>query len=74
MKLMQFGTLPIKVSEIGFGTSQLANTDNQYFGVKYLSTIEAKNIRESTIVSIVDIRICLQLLKYVFQQIRVVEI
>ena len=49
MKLMQFGTLPIKVSEIGFGTSQLANTDNQYFGVKYLSTIEAKNILERAI-------------------------
>jgi len=49
MKLMQFGTLPIKVSEIGFGTSQLANTDNQYVGVKYLSTIEAKNILQRAI-------------------------
>jgi len=49
MKLMQFGALPIKVSEIGFGTSQLANTDNQYFGVKYLSTIEAKNILQRAI-------------------------
>ena len=46
---MQFGTLPIKVSEIGFGTSQLANTDNQYVGVKYLSTIEAKNILQRAI-------------------------
>ena len=49
MQLVQFGTLPIKVSEIGFGTSQLANTDNQYFGVKYLSTIEARNILERAI-------------------------
>ena len=49
MKLMQFGALPIKVSEIGFGTSQLANTDNQYVGVKYLSTIEAKNILQRAI-------------------------
>mgnify|MGYP001159919126 FL=1 len=49
MKLMQFGTLPIKVSEIGFGTSQLANTDNQYVGVKYLSKIEAKNILQRAI-------------------------
>ena len=46
---MQFGALPIKVSEIGFGTSQLANTDNQYVGVKYLSTIEAKNILQRAI-------------------------
>ncbi|SVE32551.1 uncharacterized protein METZ01_LOCUS485405, partial [marine metagenome] len=49
MKLVQFGALPIKVSEIGFGTSQLANTDNQYVGVKYLSVIEAKNILQRAI-------------------------
>jgi len=49
MKLLQFGTLPIKVSEIGFGTSQLANTDNQYVGVKYLSVKEAKKILQRAI-------------------------
>jgi aryl-alcohol dehydrogenase-like predicted oxidoreductase len=49
MKLMPFGALPIKVSEIGFGTSQLANTDNQYVGVKYLSIAEAKNILQRAI-------------------------
>ena len=46
---MPFGALPIKVSEIGFGTSQLANTDNQYVGVKYLSIAEAKNILQRAI-------------------------
>ena len=49
MKLIQFGALPFKVSEIGFGTSQLANTDRKYVGVKYLSAIEAKNILQRAI-------------------------
>jgi hypothetical protein len=30
--LMPLGDLPLQVSEIGFGTSQLANTDNHYIG------------------------------------------
>ena len=49
MKLLQFGSLPIKVSEIGFGTSQLANTDNEYFGVKYVSISCARNILQRAI-------------------------
>jgi len=49
MKIVPFGSLPIQVSEIGFGTSQLANTDNQYVGVKYVSTSDARNILQRAV-------------------------
>jgi aryl-alcohol dehydrogenase-like predicted oxidoreductase len=49
MKLIPFGALPLKVSEIGFGTSQLANTDNQYVGTRYIPATRARNILQRAI-------------------------
>jgi aryl-alcohol dehydrogenase-like predicted oxidoreductase len=49
MKLKPFGSLPVQVSEIGFGTSQLANTDNQFDGVKYVSTSDARSILQKAV-------------------------
>jgi aryl-alcohol dehydrogenase-like predicted oxidoreductase len=49
MKLKPFGSLPVQVSEIGFGTSQLANTDNQFDGVKYISTSDARSILQKAV-------------------------
>lgn len=46
---MPFGDLPLQVSEIGFGTSQLANTDNQYVGTKYIPASSARNILQRAI-------------------------
>ena len=49
MKLLPFGSLPIQVSEIGFGTSQLANTDNQFVGVKYVPASDARDILQRAV-------------------------
>ena len=49
MKLLPFGSLPIQVSEIGFGTSQLANTDNQFVGAKYVSVSDARDILQRAV-------------------------
>ena len=46
---MPFGSLPVKVSEIGFGTSRLANTNKKYVGVKYISVSDARNILQRAI-------------------------
>ena len=44
MHYRKFGSLSVKVSEVGFGTSQLANTNHKYEGVKYISEDEACKI------------------------------
>jgi aryl-alcohol dehydrogenase-like predicted oxidoreductase len=44
VKLIPFGALPMQVSELGFGTSQLANTNNQFAGVKYICVADARSI------------------------------
>ena len=49
MKLLPFGSLPIQVSAIGFGTSQLANTNNQFKGVKYLPIADAREILQKVV-------------------------
>jgi aryl-alcohol dehydrogenase-like predicted oxidoreductase len=49
MKLIPFGALPFQISEIGFGTSQLANTDNQYVGTRYIPAASARNILQRAI-------------------------
>jgi aryl-alcohol dehydrogenase-like predicted oxidoreductase len=49
MKLVPFGALPLQVSEIGFGTSQLANIDNQYVGTRYIPATRARNILQRAI-------------------------
>jgi aryl-alcohol dehydrogenase-like predicted oxidoreductase len=49
MKLIPFGALPLQISEIGFGTSQLANTDNHYVGTKYIPATRARNILQRAI-------------------------
>jgi len=44
MNHRSLGNLPLKVSEFGFGTSRLSNTDNHHRGVPYLPLEIAKNI------------------------------
>ena len=44
MRYRALGKLPIRVSEIGLGTAQLANTDGQGHGVTYIAPAIARNI------------------------------
>ena len=49
MELRRFGNLPLRVSAVGFGTSQLANTDNRYKGVKYIDINIARELISNSI-------------------------
>ena len=49
MELRRFGNLPSRVSTVGFGTSQLANTDSHCKGVKYIDINLARELLSNSI-------------------------
>ena len=49
MKYRKLGSTSFSVSEIGLGTAQLSNTDNNFRGVKYVPIEEARKILSAAI-------------------------
>tara|TARA_B100001063_G_scaffold247286_1_gene292169 strand:+ start:6449 stop:7411 length:963 start_codon:yes stop_codon:yes gene_type:complete len=49
MNYRKLAKVPLKISEIGLGTAQLSNTDNNFKGVKHVPLTEAKKILSTAI-------------------------